>query len=159
MLHRVHTTAPHNLYLWCVRIYLHSGKIGFATILWSIYPADNIRMCYYDYVSIVSCSGALQECVKIHLFVKSLTPKINTHIKWDIILTRISSFLYAWYSTRSNFKFKAVAKSFIFFFKKLDWKTHVETHVQKHTKKFKKDERWLKLKQSKHNLNNNTWIL
>ena len=105
LIHWGHTTAQYTLYLRCVGIYLQSGQIGFSIILWSLSPADNIRICYDNYVSIVSCSRVLWECVKIHLSVKSLTPKIITHSKCYINRTTIASCIYACYYTRSNFKF------------------------------------------------------
>ena len=39
-------------------------------------------------INLVSFSRALQERVKINLFFTSLTPKLNTHRKWDIIRKR-----------------------------------------------------------------------
>ena len=157
LMHWGHTTALHTLQLWFVGNDSHSRKIGLAIIIW--------WMCYGDFMSIVWCSGALRACVQIYLFVKYLTPKMDTHIKSCIIRTRTASWkyacnIYACYSTISNLKFENFARSFAIFFKnKQDRKTHVETHIKSVPKQFNNNKRLLKLKNLKYNLNTNMWLL
>ena len=130
LLHWGNTTATHTLHFWSVGNDLHSRQIGFSINIW--------RMCYDDCVSIVSCSGALQSCVQIHLFAKSLKPKMNTHKRWDIVRTRTESYIYTCniyncYSTRFNFKLKYVCKNVrdIFLHKQ-----YRKTHVKKRPMNF-----------------------
>ena len=88
----------------------------FTIRAYSIFHNSLKDVLWWLCVNCVMFESALSVCAN-KVFVKSLIPKMNTHSKCYIIPTRIEICIYAFnvyacYSTRSKFKFKAVAKSF-----------------------------------------------
>ena len=108
------------------------------------------------YVSIVSCSRT-REIIFIYHVIDSQNEhpkKMGYHSKVHIKL-HLFPLLH-----KIKFEYLMLLQNRSHFFKKKDWKTHVENHVQNPTIKFKN--RWtdVEIKTVKtQTLNNNMWLL